>query len=157
MKKALYVSVCILMVGCSGRNKQTEAQFNRPKEDVIADLQQLHDFDAVEIKWTENRIDEGSSRGIYENIKWTANQIDKWVGHNLIVYLTNGVNLPEINASKAAIGNKAMQIVLNSIDNDTDYEDFTVVFVHEAVYGEMDMISENPFNYKLKDFRVNKD
>ena len=50
-----------------------------------------------------------------------------------------------------------MQIVLNSIDNDTDYEDFTVVFVHEAVYGEMDMISENPFNYKLKDFRVNND
>jgi hypothetical protein len=121
---------------------------------VIADLKALHGFDDAKIAWTENQIDEGSSREINENIKWSANLIDDGVGRNLKIYLTNGRNLPETNSRKAEIGRKAMQIVLNSIENASDYEDFTVVFVHEAVYGGMEMSSENPFRYKLEDFNT---
>ena len=152
MSKVIFLSAFILLIGCTGTPKQVEAQFNRPQEEIIKDLKNLHDFEEVKILWTKNEIDDGSSRDIDENIKWTANQIDDGVGRNLKVYLKNGKALPETNEEKAEIGKAAMQIVLNSIDNETDYEDFTVVFVHEAIYGGMDMTSENPFRFKLEEF-----
>lgn len=153
MNKVVFLFAFLLLIGCTATTKQVEAQFNRPQEEIIEDLKNLYDFEEVKISWTKNEIDDGSSRDIDENIKWTANQIDDGVGRNLKVYLKNGKSLPETNEEKAKIGKEAMQIILNSIDNRTDYEDFTVVFVHEAVYGGMDMTSENPFRYKLEAFK----
>lgn len=142
----------MLLVGCTDKPRTVEAQFNRPKEEIIEDLKGLHDFEEAKISWTKDEIDDSRRRDINENIKWTANQIDNGVGQNLKVYLKNGKNLPEPNEEKHKIGKKAMQLVLNSINNKSDYEDFTVVFVHEAIYGGMNMRSENPFRFKLKEF-----
>ena len=145
----------ILSVACA--SKQTEAQFNRSQEEVLEDLKNLYDFDDVKILWTEEQLNEDGSRQIDENIKWTANRTANGVGRNLKVYLTNGIDLPETVEERTEIGKEAMQLVLNSIENEEDYDNFLVVFVHEAVYGGMDMRSENPYGYKLEELEQKVD
>lgn len=156
MRRVIYISMMLLLAGCGGKAKPTAAQFNRPQAEVEEELKNLYNFEEVTIQWTQNRIDEGrtSNRDVEENIKWTANQIEDGVGRNLKVYLTNGNIDPDTNEEKDRIGREAMQIVLSAIDNQKDYEDFTVVFVHESTYDGMEMRSENPFRYELKEFQV---
>jgi len=69
----------------------------------------------------------------------------------LRVYLTNGEHLNASNSFKREIGEQAMKLVYNSIENKENYTRFTVYFVVEKEYGGEDMRSENPFPYKIED------
>jgi hypothetical protein len=134
MKKIFYLTVVILITGCIGNDlKYKEAKFNRDPQEVIEDLKRIHDFENA-------------------NIKWTVSQFDQDISHNLKVFLTNGKNLPESDSLKNKIGKEAMQLVLNSIENDTAYNDFVVYFITENKNGVVNIRSEIPFSYQLEDF-----
>lgn len=122
------------MTGCFGSDfKYKEAQFNREYQEVVNDLKALHDF--------ENAY-----------IKWSVSKFGQKVNHTLKVYLKNGRDIPEPDSLKHAIGKAAMQLVLNSIDNDTAYTDFVVYFISEIRNGTVNMKRETPFAYRLEEF-----
>ena len=98
-------------------------------------------------------IDDLKKLGDFEdaNIKWTVSRFGESVSHNLKVYLMNG--LPLANDSLRNIfGKDAMRLVLNSIENDTAYNNFIVYFISENKVGTMRMKTELPYSYKLEDF-----
>jgi hypothetical protein len=135
MKRLIYLTIAILLTSCFKSDlKYKEAKFNREPQEVIEELKELHDFENA-------------------NIKWTVSRFDQDISHHLKVFLTNGQNLPESDSLKNQIGKEAMQIVLNSIENDTAYNDFVVYFITDIKNGVVKIGSEIPFSYQLEDFK----
>ena len=138
MRRHIYLTMVTLLIGATSYLNKAEAQtsdlqFNRNVDELVSELKELDEFEDA-------------------NIKTTANESEEETGRHLKIYLKNGKHLNESNSFKNQIGKEAMQLVLNSIENGSDFSDFTVYFVTEKEYGGMDMRSENPFPYTLKDF-----
>lgn len=134
MKRIAIITLTIALTSCFGGGpKYKEAKFNREPQEVINELKSLHDFENANIKWTVSRFGDN-------------------VSHNLKVFLTNGKNMPKEDSLKSKIGKEAMQLVLNSIENDTAYTDFIVYFINETKNGAVNMRTEKPFTYELSEF-----
>lgn len=133
----LMVIVLLAVASCMGDFKMPEmkqAQFNREPELVIQELKEMGDFEDA-------------------NIKWSSFAIGDSVSHRLKVILINGQNLPAEDSALNHMGRLAMQTVLNSIDNDTAYNQFIVYFSESKKEGGITRMKEQPYSYSLSEFK----
>jgi hypothetical protein len=128
----LFVFIMVFLISCMSNLDYKEAKFNREPKEVIEELKMLKGFENA-------------------NIKWTVSSFGDSVSQNLKVYLTNGENLPKSDSSLLEIGKNAMSIVVSSINNESDYNNFIVYFVTRKKVGTMTYNSEEPFEYKLSE------
>lgn len=111
-----------------------EAKFERDIEEVRSDLKALKNFDDTGIKWM----------AISTNSKTT---------HLLKVQLLNGKELSEDDQEMRELGKEVMKIVINSIENESDYDTFQVVFIQKTGIGPLSSGSSRPFTYQLEDLQ----
>jgi hypothetical protein len=128
----LFVFSMVFLISCMSNLEYKEAKFNRAPKEVIEELKMLNGFDNA-------------------NIKWTVSSFGDSVSQNLKVFLTNGENLPKSDSALFEIGKNAMSIVVSSINNESDYNNFIVYFVTRKKVGTMTYGSEKQFEYKLSE------
>lgn len=124
----------ILLTGCLSGLEYKEAQFNRDPDIIRNELKELSDFESANIKWRTSRFGDSTY-------------------YSLQVILLNGKGLPSNDSSLYEIGRSAMQIVIKSIDNGSDYDKYVVYFATEKKKGIAKFSSQKPFEYKLNDLK----
>jgi hypothetical protein len=131
--KFLAIGILLASQGCS-LPEVKQAKFQRDSKEVINELKSLKDFEDAGIKWSAI-----SSKNKTTNI--------------LIVQLLNGKDLGDNKTELRNLGNEAIKIVTNSIENESDYEKFQVVFVQKASTGPVTTSFTKQFEYSLDDVR----
>jgi hypothetical protein len=133
-KTLMVLSVVVCLAGCFGKPKYKEAKFTTAtKEATEEQLRQLGSFEDAKIAWS-------------------ARTFDDKVTHNLKIQLLNG-EIPENDSVEYATGKKALQIVIEAIENEADYDNFVVFFVKRKRDGAMTTGSEKPYEYQLDELK----
>ena len=109
-----------------------EAKFERDSQEIINDLKALSDFEDA-------------------GIRWSATSFKEETKHILYIQLLNGQDLSEKDAELKEIGKKALKIVINSIENEEEYDKFQTVFIQKTSVGPVSKSYTKPFNYSLEE------
>lgn len=138
MKKAyltttLLFSILLGFQSCS-LPEVKQAEFERDTVEVINDLKKLSDFEDA---------------GIY----FSARSFKEETTYILRIQLVNGKNLSTDASELKELGKEALVIVVNSIENEIDYDKFQVVFVQSESIGPVSSSSTEPFEYTLADLK----
>ncbi len=108
-KHTTLLLIFFLLYSCTFPELKTP-EFQRSSDEVIGDIKVLANFKDADIQWSASSFD-----GKTQNI--------------LLVQLINGNNLPEDESSLRELGKEAIQIVINSIENESDFNEFHVEFI----------------------------
>jgi hypothetical protein len=111
-----------------------EAQFTRPQDSIINEFLHLNSFERV-------------------NINWTIRQFGKDTSSNLKLLFYNGKNLPIDDSSLREYGKSTMQILINSIKNESDYDKFIVYFIQDESKGITVYKRERKYEFRIEDFK----
>ncbi|MFZ6053075.1 hypothetical protein [Halocola ammonii] len=107
-------------------------KFERDTEELIVELKELSNFENADIRWNVRSFKDTST-------------------YYLVVNLINGKDLPEEDAELKEIGQEAMKIVVNSIENENVFDKFRVVFEEVKQSGAVTRRNKIPFEYSLSD------
>jgi hypothetical protein len=132
--RIILFSVALLFGGCFGKPKYKEAIFNGDSKEKIE--QQLRQFGSFE----------------EAKIAWSARTFDDKTTHNLKIQLLNGSVL-EDDSTEYEIGKRAMQLVVDAIENEADYDNFVVFFIKRQKEGNVTTGSDRPYEYQLSDLK----
>ncbi len=110
----------------------THAKFERDSGEVINDLKALGNFENAGIRWSASSFKEETISLLY-------------------VELTNGENLSEDDMELKKIGKEALKIVVNSIENEAEYDRFQAVFIQNKSIGLVSKSTTKPFEYNLEE------
>jgi hypothetical protein len=131
--KFLSIGILLASQGCS-LPEVKQAKFQKDSKEVVNELKSLKDFEDV-------------------GIKWSAISFNNKTTNILIVQLLNGKNLGDNKTELRNLGKEAIKIVTNSIENESDYEKFQVVFAQKANTGPVTTSFTKQFEYSLDDVR----
>lgn len=115
-----------LVIGCS-LPEVTEAKFEREFEHVQADLKALDSFENAGVRWSATSFKGESTQ-------------------SLIVELLNGTEEDEARMRK--IGESAMRIVFDSVENEDEFDIYEVVFIQQSSAGIATKTYKKPFRYE---------
>lgn len=127
------IGILFATQGCS-LPEAKQAKFQKDSEVVIDELKSLNDFEDA-------------------GIKWSARSFDNKTTNILIVQLLNGKDLTDNEIELRNLGKAALTIVNNSIENESDYDKFEVVFVQKSSTGPVTTAFTKPFEYSLDELR----
>ena len=107
MRKLIYLTLIAFLIACNSQKEDTaRIEYTRDELLILQDLKNLVSFEDAEIVFEKDQT-------------------------HLKVYLENGKHINESNDFKNGIGKAAMKLVLNSIEDTSQYSEFTVYFVVE--------------------------
>lgn len=109
-----------------------QAKFERDSEQVINDLIVLGNFEDARVNFSAS-----SFKGEATNL--------------LSIQLINGTNLNEDASELRNLGREALKILVNSIENEDDYDRFQVIFVQKESEGLVNNNINKPYEYKLEE------
>lgn len=133
MLRILVIAALFVSQGCS-LPEVKEAKFQKDTNEVIEELKSLSDFEDA-------------------GIRWSASSFDDKTTNILIVQLLNGKGLSDNEEELRDLGREAMRIVNGSIENETDYDKFQVVFVRQDSAGPATKSVTKPFEYSLDELK----
>lgn len=128
----LSAALLLLLFQACKMPEMKEPKFEQDPDQLIAELKELSDFENADIRWSAR------------NFKDTTT-------YYLVVNLIKGEDLPEDDAGLEKLGKKAMKLVVNSVENKSDFDIFRVVFGKVKKSGVVTRSSKNPFEYSLSD------
>ena len=128
---AILMITFLVMSNCT-LPEMIEAKFEKEPDEIINELKLLKNFEDAGIRWNVTTSGEESF-------------------HSLQVQLLNGENLSEDNEELKKIGKKAFKIVFNSIENESEYDGFNVMFVQKKNIGIVSSSFNKGFGYKYEE------
>ncbi len=132
-KIILFLSAIMIMSSCALPELITP-QFEKDKDTVLKEIQDVADFENVEVEFTSTAFkDEKSSI--------------------LILLLTNGNEKTKDISNMYEIGKDALKILINSISNEEEYNDFKVVFIRSEIVNNVKKNYKEPFDFTLEQLR----
>lgn len=127
------IGILFATQGCS-LPEAKQAKFQKDSEVVIDELKSLNDFENA-------------------GIKWSARSFDNNTTNILTVQLLNGKDLTDNETELRNLGKAALTIVNHSIENESDYDKFEVVFVQNSSTGPVTTAFTKSFEYSLDELR----
>lgn len=132
IRTIFYILIIVIYSSCNSP-ETIKPQFTKPDGYVTKELKTRNNYEEVRVRWGASRMGDV-------------------VVHYLKLELINGKDLPKDDSSLNVIGKDAMNILLNSINNKTDYSKITVVFVKEIKKGSIKYTETIPFKYELEEY-----
>ena len=126
------LGVYLCVQACSIPAGQTPT-WERDPSDIVEDLKQLGGFEAAEIRWRALDLEEPH--------------------HTLYLKLHNGQIDGQDNAQMRELGRKSLQLVAESIGNESDYDALQAIFVNTSSTGPVKSSSEVPFEYTIEEIK----
>ena len=125
------ISAILLLVHSCSFPEVKAPKFERETQAVVDDLKALHNFEDAGVNWKTTISTEQSATNI------------------LSVTLLNGKNLSEDDGKLKELGKEALKIVINSIENENDYDTFQVVFMQQKSFGIVNKNFSKQFVFDL--------
>jgi hypothetical protein len=122
-----------LLTGCNFGDLKLP-KFKTGTDSLIAEIKQTGNFENVTFGTTETTYKDSTDR--YLNLQ-----------------LLNGTALPKGDSLLRELGRKVMIMVVNSLENSSDYNNFQVEFIAKAEIGLVNYSSSNRYTYKIEDLQ----
>jgi len=127
----LISAILLLLHSCSFPEVKTPI-FERETQAIVDDLKALHNFEDAGVNWKTTISTEQSATNI------------------LSITLLNGENLSEDEDKLKELGKDALKIVVNSIENENDYNSFQVIFMQQKSFGIVNKSFSKQFAFDLE-------
>jgi hypothetical protein len=128
-----FVFFAFLLFSCS---KTIPPIFEKDQADILKDLRELGIFEETAI----------NVRTLSHGQKST---------HILIVELLNGKNISEDKMQRKELGKKALQLVIQSIKNEVEYDKFQVILVQNKSVGHGNLRFSQKMEFSLEELNKN--
>lgn len=128
----LISAILLLVHSCSLPQVKTPI-FERETQEIVDDLKALHDFEDAGINWKATTFSGEGTTNI------------------LSITLLNGENLSEDNDKLKDVGKEAFKILINSIENEHEYDSFQVIFMQKESFGLVNKSFSKQFVFDLQD------